>query len=107
YLEPLLGFLEAPGGANLIGNSPNVPARTMCVFLGQEIDRRRGNTNLLEAVTDSLILWALEDTDPDKDRLMTRQEIVAKAEAAVPSASQFMHGVIDHRLETMASKSNP
>ena len=37
----------------------------MCVFLGQELERRRGNADILEAVTDSLILWALEGTNPD------------------------------------------
>jgi len=107
YLEPCLAFLAEPGGATIIHNSPNVRARTMCVFLGQEIDYRRGRTDLLEAVTDSLILWALEGTDPDKGKLMTRGDMLAKIEGALPSAKHFIRGVLDHRLDVLASKGNP
>lgn len=107
YLGPCLAFLAEPGGATIIKSSPNVPARTMCVFLGQEIDRRRGKTDLLEAVTDSLILWALEGTDPDKNILMKRDEVLAKIEGALPSAKHFIRGVFSHRIETLASKGNP
>ena len=107
YLAPTLGFLSEPGSATIIRNSRNVSARTMCVFLGQEIDRRRGNTGLLEAVTDSLILWALEDTDPDKNELMTRREILDKIEKALPSAKYFIHGVFSKRIMILTSKGNP
>ena len=93
--------------AGSVGISPNVPARTLCVFLGQEVDRRRGNTDLLEAVTDSLILWALEGTDPDANKFMNRNDIRIKIEAALPSAKHFIREVFDHRLETMATKHNP
>ena len=106
YLAPCIAFLDELGGATTIKSSPKVPARTMCVFLGQEIDRRRGKTDLLEAVTDSLILWALEGTDPDKNHFMKRDEIRAKIEEALPSAKHFIRGVYSHRLETLASKGN-
>jgi len=84
HLEPYLSFLAELGGAKTIGMSPNIPARTMCVFLGQEIERRHGKSDLLEAVTDSLILWALEGTDPDAGRFMTRDAILAKVEDPRP-----------------------
>ena len=57
YLRPHINFLDEIGGNTLIRNPPKNVTRTMCVFLGQEIERRRGNTDLLKAVTDSLILW--------------------------------------------------
>ncbi|MCI0629010.1 MAG: hypothetical protein L0387_46410, partial [Acidobacteria bacterium] len=107
YLAPATAFLAEVGGATLIDKTQNVSARTMCVFLGQEIERRRGNTDLLEAVTDSLILWALEGTDPDKGIFLSRQEILDRIEKALPSAKQFVRGVYKHRLEMMASKHNP
>ena len=106
YLKKNLAFLTEIGAANTVSVSQNISARTMCVFLGQEIDRRRGKTNLLEAVTDSLILWALEDTDPDKKVFMTRGEILSKVEKALPSAKQFIRGSIDHRIQKLASKNN-
>ena len=107
YLYPQLSFLSELGATSTIAPSPNLPARTLCVFLGQEVDRRRGNTDLLEAVTDSLILWALEGTDPDKKIFLDRQAILDKIEDTLPSSKQFVRGVFNHRLETMASKGNP
>ena len=107
YLKPCLAFLAEPGAAKIITGSPRLPTLTLCVFLGQEVDRRRGNTDLLEAVTDSLILWALEDTDPVQDKLMTRDEILTKIEAALPSAKQFIRGTFKDRVKTLASKGNP
>lgn len=106
YLEPSISFLKELGGATTIDASPNIPARTMCVFLGQEIDRRRGNTDLLDSVTDSLLLWALEGTDPAKDVFMTQDEITAKIESALPSAKKFIRGQIEHRLSTLSQKGN-
>ena len=78
----------------------------MCVFLGQEIERRRGNTDLLKAVTDSLILLALEGTDPADDKFLMRDEILNKIEDALPSAKHFIRGVFNHRIESLASKHN-
>ncbi|WP_435656932.1 hypothetical protein [Brucella pituitosa] len=106
YLEPGISFLKTLGGATTIDASPNIPARTMCVFLGQEIDRRRGNTDLLESVTDSLLLWALEGTDPDQGQFLTQTEIIEKIESALPSAKKFIRGTIEHRLAILSQKGN-
>ena len=65
YLAPQLVFLQTIGGTSTIQHAPPFSARALCVFLGQEVERRRGNTDLLEALTDSLILWALENADPE------------------------------------------
>ena len=107
FLEPQLAFLRELGGATTIGESLHVPARTLCVFLGQEIQLRRGNTDLLEAVTDSLILWALEGTDPDQGLFMVREDIRIRIEEVLPSAKHFVRGVFDHRIEMMSQKGNP
>ena len=107
YLSPQLSFLNDFSTTSNIKALPDVSARTMCVFLGQEIDRRRGNTDLLEAVTDSLILWALEDTNPDPGNFMMRQDILHKIEETLPSAKQFIRGVFDNRIRLLASKNNP
>lgn len=106
YLRPLLRFLEEFGAASFISNTPGLPTRALCVFLGQEVERRRGSTDLLEAVVDSLILWALRDTDPDKGKLMTRDEVLSKIVEALPSAKQFVKGVLDNRLNALTAKSN-
>jgi hypothetical protein len=106
YLGPHLAFLKGIGGVTMIGHSRDLPPRSLCVFLGQEIERRRGNSQLLEAVTDSLILWALEGTDPDKKIFRTRAEILERIVGALPAANQFIKSVLDTRLDALASKRN-
>lgn len=108
YLKPLMAaFLNELGGADLISVADNsLPARSLCVFLGQELERRRGNTDLLEAVTDTLILWALRETDPDGAIFLTRHEILDRITTALPSAKQFIVGTIDTRLSALASKAH-
>jgi hypothetical protein len=76
------------------------------VFLGQEVDRRRSNSDLLTSIVDSLILWALSDTDPQKGKLLTRKEILTRIEEILPTARHFVRGSLDHRLVALASKDN-
>lgn len=106
YLSPALSYLKDIGGTSYISHSPNLPIRSLCVFLGQEVERRRGNTELLEAVTDSLILWALDDTDPDKNILRSRKEILDRIIQALPAAKQFIRSTIDARLSALSAKKN-
>jgi hypothetical protein len=106
YLAPHLAFLKEMGGVTMLSHSNDLPARSLCVFLGQEVERRRGNAELLETVTDSLILWALEGTDPDKEKFMTRAQILERITAALPAAKQFISGVLDTRLQALAAKDN-
>ena len=107
YLRPHLSFLGKIGGATFVENRQNTDSRALCVFLGQEAERRSSNSKLIESVSDSLILWALEGTDPDTGVFATRAEIMAKIEAVLPSARHFIRGVFNHRLETLSSKGNP
>lgn len=104
YLSPFLGFLRDIGGTTFLAHHPGLPARSLCVFLGQEVERRRGNTQLLEAVTDSLVLWALEGTDPDKGIFLERNEILQRIEQALPATRHFIRGVINNRLTILSSK---
>lgn len=104
YLRPATLFLEKIGGNSLLNENPQLPPRSLCVFLQQEIENRAGNSQLLESVVDSLILWSLEETDPQTGRFMSRQQILEKIEATLPSAKQFVRGVLDTRIEALTKK---
>lgn len=104
YIEQFASFLSEIGSARTMGVSAHLPVRSLCVFLGQELERRRGNTQILESVTDSLIIWSLEGTDPDKDIFMSRAEILEKVLSAIPAAGQFIRGELDNRLATLTAK---
>ena len=45
------------------------------VFLQHEVSNRLGNRKLVHSITDTLIFWALRDTDPDTGMLMDRKEM--------------------------------
>ncbi|HVJ35181.1 MAG TPA: hypothetical protein VND94_18870 [Terriglobia bacterium] len=106
HLLPRTAFLQEIGAPHLIERAPIPNATAICVFLGQEIDRRRSNSDLLTSIVDSLILWSLGDTDPQQGKFLTAQEIVAKIEAALPTAKKFIRGSIKGRLDALSSKRN-
>ena len=107
YLHPDLNFLEKFGGTRLIQDSPSIGnARTVCVFLSQEVDRRRGQGRLLDAVVDSLLLWALQDTNPDENTLMSRDDIAKRINEVFPISEIVNQRFIRRRLKALSSKKN-
>ena len=106
FLKPHLAFLGDVGGATFIENPKYINSRAVCVFLGQEVERR-SKSNLIESVSDSLILWSLEGTDPDKEILATRADIVQRIEEVLPTTKHFIRGVLSERLKQLSSKGNP
>lgn len=104
YLSPYLEFLRNLGSSpRLTISKATVNDPSVFVFLRQELESRLGHINLQQAVTDTLILWALNNTDPDKDLFMNRDEIRTKILSDVPWAKQFLDAVFSHRLEGLAS----
>jgi hypothetical protein len=107
YLQPSIAHLFQPGAADVAERASIYSDRTLAVFLRQEVDHRRGRTGLLETVSDSLILWALGDTDPEKGIFLDRPGILSRIESTLPSARHFIRGVIDQRLRVLCSKEAP
>ena len=106
HLRPFVAFLSGAGSARLLDRPPIPGAASVCVFLGQEVERRRSNSDLLTSIVDSLILWSLTDTDPQKGKLLSRPEILSRIEETLPTAKHFVRGTLDHRLAALASKNN-
>lgn len=107
YLRKELDFLQSLGQSTPSARAPHVDARTVCVFLRQQVERRSGEEPLIEPILDGLILWALEGTDPDKGRLASLQEILSKIESVLPSAKHYVDPSLEDRLRQMSSKTNP
>ncbi|MFA6264364.1 MAG: hypothetical protein WC670_01435 [Pseudolabrys sp.] len=106
YLRPSLAFLDDFLSPSYPALSTIENARAVCAFLGQEMERRIGTTQTLEAICDSLILWALEGTDPSTEQLMTEEEIVSKVENVIPTARRFFRGQVSNRLASLSKKSD-
>ncbi|SFP62353.1 hypothetical protein [Sphingomonas rubra] len=107
YLEPSVDYLYKPGTASIGSRTGGYSDPALAVFLRQEVEHRRGRGDLLETVADSLILWSLSDTDPDKRVLFDKAEILSRIERALPTARQFIRGVIDRRLAILSAKDAP
>jgi hypothetical protein len=109
YLQPSISYLFNPGVSNLGVETHKHIDRTLAVFLRQEVDNRRSNNGLMQSITDSLIIWALRDTDPDpsKGTLLTRNEILERIETALPASKTFVRGSLDHRLRVLSTKDAP
>lgn len=106
YVLPAASFLNTIGASPLITGSPELPTASLCAFVGQEIESRRGQSTLLESVTDSLILWSLNDTDPDQLIFKTRDEILVEIEKTLPAAQKFIRSIFDARLDRLSEKNN-
>lgn len=110
YENHLLGlttFLTHIGASTVLPASSHVENPDAFVFLRQEIDRRKGDSSLVEAVVDSLIIWALEDTDPDEGKFMGRDDIRERILALLPAARPYLDASLDARLEAISSKQHP
>ena len=104
YLEGTVSFLNEVGGVDTLQPGQELPVKTLCVFIRQELDRNRGKTELLEAVTDSLILWSLEGTDPDAKKFLSLEKIQERIVQALPSARTFIADVLEQRLHILSTK---
>jgi hypothetical protein len=106
YLESSTAYLKSVGASSLIAPSAHVASPAVYVFLEQELARRRGDLSLVDAVTDSLILWALEGTDPDAKLFMSRQDVLQKISREIPATRQVVEPRLGRRLEVLSNKNN-
>src|SRR4051812_22406242 len=105
YLNSAVDYLRQMGTANPTA-SFTFKDTVLCTFLSQEVARRRGKQKLMVTLVDTLILWSLETSDPDKRLFLTKKEILARVLEAIPTAKVFINGVIDQRLRILSSKGN-
>ena len=100
YMAPSLAFLREIGGSGLATTKTGT-APAVYVFLRQELERHSENdTELVIALADGLILWALEGTDPD--HVVSSEHILSKIEAEIPGSGRVIQTVMPERLAHLA-----
>jgi hypothetical protein len=104
HLRYLNESLDHIGSSTVVMPSSHVRDPSVFVFLSQEIERRDGNQTLVADVVDSLILWSLEETDPDEGRLMTEPEILQKILEVLPSVESLVKPRLSKRLAALSTK---
>lgn len=106
YLAPSLEYLKHLGSSKDVFN-PSIPVNSpaVYVFLRQELERHdKQKESLVNAITDGLILWALEGTDPDEKIFLTSTEIFNKIQTTIPAASKMIKTAFEARLEDLRGK---
>ncbi|MGZ8190998.1 MAG: hypothetical protein ACXWTS_07170 [Methylococcaceae bacterium] len=104
HLEKYTDFLEKIGRDNSIGSSAYTEDPSVFVFLHHEVTNKSGNRKLIHSITDTLILWALRDTDHDKGIYKNRDEIFNDIKDTFPWANHYLSAHLDSRLEIMSKK---
>ena len=73
YVETYLHEFSKPGKSQVIANLDS--DSRLYVFLSQQFDVKSDDFKLDDLLADTLIIYALEGTDPDKELLMNKNEI--------------------------------
>ncbi len=104
HLSHKLAFLKMVGAATLISKTQNVTDPSVYVFLQQEARHRTSKSGLIHELTDSLIVWALSGTDPDRNIFLDTEQIRRKILDVVPWAKQFLNAELTQRLIALQKK---
>ena len=73
-------------------------------FLRQQWEENRTHTDLSEVLVDSLILLALEDTDPDQGEMRTKEQILHKINELIQFNPNSLYQLIDDRLRILSTR---
>lgn len=72
------------------------------IFLRQQLDNANAVDDLQSLVLDSMIIYALEGTDPEKDIFMSKEDILKRITNIAPV--RFDEGFFEKRLSVLSTK---
>jgi hypothetical protein len=103
HLERYTDFLSKIG-KEPSANTQHVDDPSVYVFLQHEVSNRLGDRKLVHSICDTLILWSLSDTDPEKGVFLKRTDIRNLISVNFPWANSFLNAHLDNRLEALRTK---
>lgn len=77
---------------------------TVFALLDYELKDRFSRDHIQKRILDSLIYWALRDTDPDTEKLLGRLEISEAIRTVFPTAISVLLPLLDARLKELSRK---
>lgn len=93
---------EQPGKAYSVNGYVSDPR--LFVFLRQQWDINRGNLDLHSILADTLILYCLEGTDPDKNIFKTKDELESSMTKLIDFDFKILKPIINQRLKALSTK---
>lgn len=102
FIDSHLHEFSKPGKSYVVSNLAN--DSRLFVFLRQQLDSKRNDLKLDDLLADTLILFGLEGTDPDKDILKTKDELFESIRKYVKFDPKILDETIEKRLEVLSNK---
>lgn len=102
FVESYFHEFNQPGKSYEIANLEADPR--LFVFLRQQWDKYRKDREIDILLADTLILFALEGTDPDKKILRTKSEIKDKISSQIGFEPSSIMSLIDERLRILSTR---
>lgn len=103
HLERYTEFLTKIGNSEPKGDQ-YIDDPSVYVFLQHELSNRLDNRKIVHSIMDTLILWALRETDPDKYHFKTKQCIYDDIVTHFPWSKSFIKAHFDKRIEELKTK---
>lgn len=102
FVDTYLHEYSKPGRSQTVANL-DTDSR-LYVFLGQQFDSKRDDLKLDDLLADTLILYALEGTDPDKKNLKSDVQIKDSIKKYLKFDPQLLDSKISERLIALSTK---
>lgn len=102
FVDTYLHQYNKPGQYTTVANLDS--DSRLYVFLGQQFEKNRADLRLDDLLADTLIIYSLEGTDPDKDILKTKDEIKTGIKKYLKFDPQLIDSKIEERLIALTTK---
>lgn len=102
FVSKYMHEYSRPGNYKTIANLDS--DSRLYVFLQQQFETRSDGVKTDELVIDSLILFSLEGTDPDKEILMTETEILEAVKKYISFSPELIKNKLSDRLKVLSTK---
>jgi hypothetical protein len=102
FVASYLHDFTRPGTSYTVSDLVNDPR--LFVFLRQQWDENKQNHDLAVILADTLILYGLEGTDPDKQIFKTTDELKSSIAGYIKFDPRSLDDLINRRLKTLSSK---
>lgn len=102
FIDSYLHEFNKPGKSYVVSNLAG--KSELFVFLRQQLEHHRDDLKIDDLLADTLILFGLEGTDPDKDILKTKEELIESIKEFVKFDPRILSETIDSRLKALSTK---
>ena len=104
FVESHFHQFSRPGASTYITNLDRDPR--VFVFLRQQFDEYKGKANLDILLADSLVLLALEGTNPEENIFRNKDNMIVKIRECLGSANAKIENLCVKRLDHLSAKPN-